>query len=149
VFQGRIKLEESEDKMKSQRVLIALVVFNLMLIVVQFARSKPNESNTNAEILRVRALELVDDHGRVRAELKIFPADPKIKMPDGTVGSPEAVMLRMISSQGGPHVKLAATEDGSGLVLGGDTSYVQILSRGANPFVKIVNKDGTERTFKP
>ena len=135
--------------MKSQHVLIALVVLNLALVGVQFAKTRADEASSIPSVLRVRALELVDDRGRVRAELRIFPADPKVKMPDGTTGSPEAVMLRMISSQGGPHVKLAATEDGSGLVLGGDKSYVQILSRGANPFVKIVNKDGTEKTYKP
>lgn len=135
--------------MKSQHVLIALVILNLTLIGVQFAKTRADESSSVPSILRVRALELVDDRGRVRAELKIFPAQPDLKMPDGTTGSPEAVMLRMISSQGGPNVKLAATEDGSGLVLGGDKSYVQILSRGAEPFVKIVNKDGKERTYKP
>ena len=135
--------------MKSQHVLVALVVLNLALIGVQFAKTRADEASSIPSVLRVRALELVDDRGRVRAELRIFPADPKMKMPDGTTGSPEAVMLRMISSQGGPFVKLAAADDGGGLVLGGDKSYVQILSRGANPFVKIVNKDGTEKTYKP
>jgi hypothetical protein len=134
---------------KSHHILIALVVLNLALIGVQFAKTRADESNSIPPVLRIRALELVDDHGRVRAELKIFPADPNVKMPDGTTGSPEAVMLRMISSKGGPFVKLAAADDGGGLVLGGDKSYVQILSRGANPFVKIVNKDGTEKTYKP
>lgn len=67
-------------------------------------------------------------------------------MPDGTTGYPETVMLRLYDSKGGPHVKLAATEAGAGLVLDGEANptYVQILSRGATPFVKIVNKDGRE-----
>ena len=66
----------------------------------------------------MRALELIDDRGRVRAELKVFPALPTVKMPDGTIGYPESVMLRLIDSKGGPNVKLSASEDGSGLVLG-------------------------------
>ena len=70
-------------------------------------------------------------------------------MPDGTVGYPEGAQFRMFSSQGAPYVKIGALEDGSGMVLGGDKSYVQVLSRGAKPFVKIVNKDGQERTYKP
>ena len=90
------------------------------------------------------------DHGRVRAELKITAALPDLKMPDGTTGFPESVLFRLISSKGGPNVKLGATEDGSGLVLGGEKTYVQILSRGtADPFVKIVTNDGREQVFKP
>ena len=50
-------------------------------------------------------------------------------------------------SKGGPNVKLAATEDGSGLVLGGEDGYVQILSRGPKNLVKIVKKDGREQTL--
>ena len=101
---------------------------------------------------RGRALEIVDDQGRVRAEIKVFPAQPTFKMPDGTTGYPEAVQLRLIDSRNGPHVKLVTTEDGSGLVLGGQTGtkgYTQLLSRGADPFIKIVNKDGREQIVKP
>lgn len=102
-----------------------------------------------APVLRGRALELVDEQGRVRAEIKVLPAQPDFKMPDGTKGYPETVQLRLITSQGGPNVKLGTTEDGAGLVIGGPAGYVQILSRGTNlPFIKFVNKDGREREFK-
>jgi hypothetical protein len=85
----------------------------------------------------------------LRAELKVTPPDPNVKMPDGTVGFPESVLFLTFSSTGSPHVKLGAS-DGGGLVLGGDGTYIQILSRGANtPFVKIVAKDGREQTMKP
>ena len=46
-------------------------------------------------------------------------------------------------------MKLSATEDGAGMVLGGDGGHVQILSRGANPFVKIADKSGREEVLKP
>jgi hypothetical protein len=60
------------------------------------------------------------------------------------------VLFRLISSTGSPHVKLGASEDGGGLVLGGDGGCVQILSRGTNtPFVRIAAKDGRERMIKP
>jgi hypothetical protein len=94
-------------------------------------------------------LEIVDAQGRVRAEIKVLPAQPALKMPDGTTGYPEAVQLRLISSQNRPHVKLVAAEDGSGLVLGGDAGHTQLLSRGRAPLIKIVNKDGRERTLAP
>ena len=40
-------------------------------------------------------------------------------------------------------------EDGGGLVPGGIRSYTQLLSRGTDPFIKIVNKDGREQTITP
>jgi len=103
-----------------------------------------------APVLRCRELYLIDDKGRTRAELKVTPAQPTLKMPDGTIGFPESVLFRLISSTGSPHVKLGANEDGGGLVLGGDGGYVQSLSGGTNcPFVKIVTKDGREQLIKP
>jgi hypothetical protein len=41
------------------------------------------------------------------------------------------------------------TEDGSGLVLGGERGHTQLLSRRADPFIKIVTGDGRERTVRP
>ena len=137
--------------MKSQRFfIVGLVIVNLALLGHQFAQGKPEQSNDIAPIVRARAFELVDDHGRVRAEIKVVPAQPDFKMPDGSIGYPETVQLRLISSQGGPNVKLGTTEDGAGLVIGGEAGYVQVLSRGTNlPFVKIVTKDGREKLMKP
>jgi hypothetical protein len=94
-------------------------------------------------------LELVDAEGRVRAEIKVLPADPTVKMPDGTKGYPETVILRLINSEGSPNVKLSTTEDGSGLVLGSESGYVQILTRDTIPFIKLVSKDGQEQVIKP
>jgi len=68
---------------------------------------------------------------------------------DGTIGYPEGVQLRLISSGNSPHVKLVTTEDGSGLVLGGEKGYTQLLSRGSDPFITIVTKDGRERRITP
>jgi len=137
--------------MKIQRFALALTLLNLALLVFLVVEHRKAEAQNVAPVLRGRELQLVDDQGRVRADLKVYPADPKVKMPDGTTGYPEAVMLRLYSSQGRPNIKLATTEDGSGLVLGGEANptYVQILSRGGSPFVKIVNKDGREQVIKP
>jgi hypothetical protein len=137
--------------MKTQRFfIVGLVIVNLALIGHQFAQGKPDQSKDVVPIVRARAFEIVDDHGRVRAEIKVLPAQPDFKMPDGTKGYPETVQLRLISSQGAPNVKLGTTEDGAGLVTGGEAGYVQVLSRGTNvPFVKIVTKDGREQLMKP
>jgi hypothetical protein len=102
-------------------------------------------------VLRGRALEIVDEQGRVRAQLKVFPPDPKVRMPDGTIGYPETVLLRLISSKGRRNVKIAATEDGSVIGLGGDSdpTYIQLLARGANPLVKMTKNDGKQQLIKP
>ena len=138
--------------MKTQQVMIALTLANAGMLIFSLAQPRPTAAQDIAPVLRGRALEIVDDHGRVRAEIKVLAAQPTFKMPDGTKGYPETVQLRLLDSQNGPHVKLGTTEDGSGLVLGGQTGtkgYTQLLSRGADPFIKIVNKDGREQIIKP
>ncbi len=135
--------------MKTEKLLVALTVANATLLVFSLTQPHRTAAEGVAPVLRSRAFEIVDDHGHVRAEIKVLPAQPTFRMPDGTTGYPETVQLRLITSKGGPNVKLAATEDGSGLVLGGEPGYVQILSRGASTFVKLANKDGREQIVKP
>ena len=118
-----------------QRLTITLTLFNLILLPFGLAQLRPAVAQGVALVLRARALEIIDDQGRGRAEIKVLPTQPTLKMGDGTTGYPEAVQLRLVSSQNSPHVKLVTTEDGSGLVLG--------LS------IKIVSKDGREHTIKP
>jgi hypothetical protein len=134
---------------KLQRLTIVLTLFNGVLFAGGLAQLRPVVAQDVAPVLRARALEIVDDHGRVRAEIKILPAQPTLKMPDGTTGYPEVVQLRLINSQGNPHVKLVTTEDGSGMVLGSERGHTQLLSRQGDPFIKIVTKDGRERAITP
>jgi hypothetical protein len=130
--------------MKAQKVTICFTALNVLILLMTLFRATTAAAPDIAPVLCCRELYLIDDKGRVRAELKVTPPQPNLKMPDGSVGFP------VITSIGGPHVKLGANEDGGGLVLGGDGGYVQILSRGTNaPFVKIVTKDGREQVMKP
>jgi hypothetical protein len=135
--------------MKANRMLLVLLCLNLGIITVQLVRAQSNSSQSSVSVVRCRALELVDDQGRIRAELKITPAQPNLKMPDGSVGYPETVLLRLVNSHNMPHVKLSASEDGAGMVLGGDGGHVQILSRGSKPLIKTVDKDGREQVLQP
>jgi hypothetical protein len=143
--------------MKSQRLLIALSVLNLGLLVflltqveVRFLgfRFLPStEVISTGSVLRGRALEITDDEGRTRASIRIYPASV---LPDGTT-YPEAVLLRLISSQGRPNVKLAATEDGSALVLSGesDPTLVHILARGTTTSLTLTDKNGQQHFIAP
>ena len=133
--------------MKPNRVLLVLLLLNLGILTLQIVRGQTNDQQSAASVVRCRALELVDEQGRIRAELKLSPAQPNLKMPDGSVSYPETVLLRLINSHNMPHVKITASEDGAGMVLSGEGGHVQILSRGAKPFVKIVDKDGREESL--
>src|SRR5262249_30724710 len=147
-------------KMKIQRLLTLLTVVNLglMVFLLQQTRSAkakevvpgaaegiaPAAPEGLAPVLRGRALEIVDDNGKVRASITIYPADPSVKMPDGTTGYPETVLLRLINSKGRPNVKIEATEVGAGLGLGGesDPTYATLGARGSSTSLKLTNKDG-------
>jgi len=136
--------------MKTQRVAIALTMLNLVILMFVLLRANSAPSAEVAPVLRGRALEIVDDHGRVRAMIKVFPDNPTVKMPDGTMGYPETVLLRLIDSKA-PNVKIAATEDGSAVSLGGESNptHVQVLARGTSTSLKLVNQDGREQLIKP
>jgi hypothetical protein len=137
--------------MKIQRLLIALTIVNFVLLVLSLAQPRAVVAQGVAPVLRGRALEIVDDRGHVRASIAVYPADPKVKMPDGTTGYPETVLLRLITSKGRPNVKIAASERGSANAFGGesDPTYVQILAEGASTSVKLVNQDGRQQVIKP
>jgi hypothetical protein len=137
--------------MNTQRLLIALTVLNVALLIFSIARPSAAETESVAPVLRGKALEIVDDQGRVRASIRLYPADPAVKMPDGTTGYPETVLLRLINSKGAPNVKLSAGDDGAGLVLGGESNptHIQLLARGASTSLKLNDKNGQVKLIKP
>ena len=137
--------------MKIQRLLIVLTAVNFVLLVFLAFQARQAVAQDVVPVLRGHALEIVDDRGRVRASITIYTADPKVKMPDGTIGIPETVLLRLISPKGRPNVKMGASDQGAGLGLGGesDPTYVQILAEGAHTSLKLTNKDGREQLIKP
>ena len=143
--------------MKSQRLLIALTALNLGLLVFLLAQVdvrflgfrflRSAEVTSAGAVLRGRALEITDEEGRTRASIKVYP--PSV-LPDGTT-YPETVLLRLVNSQGTPNVKLATTEDGSGLVLSGQANptHVQILARGTTTSLKLTDKNGQQHAITP
>ena len=138
--------------MKTEHLLTALTVTNLGLILfTSLTHARPAAAESVAPVLRGRALEIVDEQGRVRAQIKVFPRDATVKMPDGTTGYPETVLLRLITSKGGPTVKIAATEDGSAVNFGGesDPTGIQILARGPKTSLKLTDQDGRHHLIKP
>jgi hypothetical protein len=137
--------------MNIQRVLIALTAINAAMLIYSLGRPRLAEAQNVTPVLRGRAFEIVDEHNRVRASITVYPADPNVKMPDGTTGYPETVLLRLINSKGRPNVKIQATEDGAGVGLGGETdpTYVSIGARGAATSLKLTDKNGKQQLIKP
>jgi hypothetical protein len=135
--------------MKANRVSITLIIVNLVLLGLQFAHGSPDRADPIAPIVRAHEIQLVDDQGRERAQLKVWPAQPNVKMPDGAIGMPEVVELYMMTSNGHRNIKFGASEDGAGLILGGDKGWIQLLSRGVeDPLIRIHTNDGREKTIR-
>ena len=136
--------------MRVSRLLALVTGLNLLLVAISVGWTRAAAPSV-APVLRGRALEIVDEKGRVRASISVLPADPNVKMPDGTRGYPETVLLRLITSEGRPNVKIGATERGSGAGFGGesDPTYVQILAEGSTTSLKLTNNEGVEQLIKP
>jgi hypothetical protein len=137
--------------MKTQRFGIALTAINLVILILTMAQTRPTTADGVAPVLRGRSLEILDDQGRVRASIKLHPADQTFKIPDGKIGYPETVMFRLIDAKGRPEVKLGASEQGAGLGLIGatDTTHVLLQADGMDTILKLTNKDGRQQLIKP
>lgn len=137
--------------MKTQRLLVVLTAVNLGILGHQLVEPHVAGASTAdvPGVLRGRALEIVDARGRVRASLEVLPENPKTLWKGKPY--PETVLLRLVSPEGRPNVKLGASQMGAGLLIGGESNptYVQVLAEGGASTIKLINKDGTQRLIKP
>jgi hypothetical protein len=146
--------------MPTQPLLVALTAANLALLSYQSVRldpptrtppipPAPSSAADVPAVLRGHSLEIVDARGRVRASISVLPEDPKVTWKGKPY--PETVLLRLITADGRPNVKLGATRLGAGLLIGGesDPTYVQVLAEGGETTVKLINQDSTERLIQP
>jgi hypothetical protein len=135
--------------MKTHRFLIVLTVVNLVLLALSLIQSRSVAAQGVAPVLRGRALEIVDDHGRVRASIQVLPAGTQ---KNGEL-SLETVLLRLITEKGRPSVKIGASEESAGLALTGPTNtkntYVQLGAQGTASSLTLKNEDGREQVIKP
>lgn len=133
--------------MATLTLLGALTVVNLGLVGYQSLRA--SQPASPPEVLRGRGLEIVDERGKVRASITLQPEDPKVTWKGKPY--PETVLLRLITAEGRPNVKLGASKTGSGLLIAGeaDPTYVQVLAEGGETTVRLKDKDGGERVIRP
>ena len=130
--------------MKIQRLLFALTVTNLVLLMFLVAQLRPVSAQGVAPVLRGRALEIVDEQGKLRASISVLP----------NTGTGNVAILRLMDPvTGRPSVKLSTSEKGSGLMLLGDTktqgTWVILEAEGQANKVRLKNEDGPEQLLKP
>jgi hypothetical protein len=139
--------------MNFQRLAMILTIVNLgllMYVLIVLAQIRPTVAQDAGPVLRGRALEIIDGQGRVRASIKIYPADPTVTLPSGKT-FPESVWLKLSDQNGRPEVKLGASERGAGVGFVGDNDATQVLleADGTVASLKLTNKDGRALLFKP
>jgi hypothetical protein len=135
----------------STRILWALTLVNLGLLAAPVFQLPQAHAQGEPAMLRGRGLEIVDDQGRLRAQLKLEPANSSFNMPDGTTGYPETMILRLITSDGKPRVKLTTSDQGSGLMLLGDSDTTQAMlhAEGTKTSLKLRNNETAEKLLRP
>jgi hypothetical protein len=132
-----------------QRVTIFLTILNLLLLIVLLAHLRPLSAQEPAPVLRGRALQIVDDAGRVRASLSVLPAS----VSRAGDRSPETVLLRLITERGRPSVKISTSEESSVLsVIGPSTTkstWITVAANGSDSSVVLKSENGREQSIKP
>ena len=136
--------------MKTPRVAVALTVVNIVLLLLSLGRLvQPALADAPADVLRARALQIVDEQGRVRASLAVLPATTSA---DG-VTSQETVLLRLITERGRPTVKIGASEQESGVSFAGPTgtkdTYAILGAKSTMSSLKLRSEEGRERVIEP
>jgi len=135
--------------MKLQPLLLVLTLLNLALLIGTVAERHAAAAAEIAPVLRGRALQIVDDAGKVRASIAVLPPT---KQNNGET-SAETVLLRLITEKGRPSVKLAASEESAGMSLAGPTgtknTWVSVGSTGTSSALTLKNEDGREQIIKP
>jgi hypothetical protein len=135
--------------MKTQRLLVVLTILNLILLsFLLLTRTGTALAYTGADVIRGTSLEIVDGRGRVRASIKVQPAET-FKATGRKY--PETVVLRLIDPNGRPEVKIGASVEGGGLSLVGDSDETRILleADGARSSLRLTAESGGERLIQP
>ena len=135
--------------MKVQRLPILLALVNLALLIFTVAQTRSAATESVPQVVRARALEIVDERGRVRASLNVLPAKTE---PNGEAYA-ETVLLRLITERGRPSVKIGASEQAAGISLAGPSNTKQtwmiLEAKGTATSLRLKNEDGREQIVAP
>ena len=136
--------------MNTRRLVCALALMNVVVLALYATQiADAAFPDSGPPVLRGRALEIVDEEGRVRASISILPA--------GRSGAGEAhqetVLLRLMTERGRPTVKIGSSEQTSGLSFSGPTgtsdTYVILEAKERATSLRMRNEGGRERRVTP
>jgi hypothetical protein len=133
----QIHIPARRKNMNMNRLAVALTAVNLVLLIVLLVQSRSIANQTVPEVLRVRSFELVDEAGRVRAQLNVEPSGE--------------VVFRLRGEDESIRVKLGASAEGSGLVLIDDRTEpgVQILAQQDGTSLTLTDQSGAKQVIEP
>ena len=125
-----------------ERTTQLILVLIAGLLAANLFRSSPavavaQSAQAVPDILRAKMIELVDEKGQARAQLKVEP--------DGEV------VFRLRDRSGTIRVKLAASESGAGLLLLDDATEpaVHLLAKPGSTSMTLAEKGKQKRTIAP
>ena len=132
--------------MKTHRLVLALTLVNLTLLTFQIVHLRAAEASPALGILRGTGLEIVDDQGRGRAQIVVYPGDDSVTLPNGQKLK-ETVLFRLSTADGKPRVKIGTSEQGAGLSFVGDSddTYLILQADLEESTLKLKDGDGTEK----
>jgi len=123
--------------MKTNRLSVILTIINLAVLVFLLVRGQMTIPPANSDILHVKAIELIDNHGQVRAQLE--------------VESNGEVVFRLRDEEGTIRVKLGASQNGSGLLLLNDLTEpgIHLLADRDSTRITLSEQGGAQQEIKP
>jgi hypothetical protein len=121
--------------MNTNRLPLMLTFINVLLLIAILIQSRMIASKPVPDVLRVRAFELVDEEGQIRAQFSVEASGE--------------VVFRLRDEHGIIRVKLGATQEGSGLVLINDQTEpgVQILARPGETVLTLSEQGGEKQVI--
>ena len=122
--------------MKFQRAANLFSVLNLLLLFFLLIQVPSTAQQGVTPVVRARAIELVDEHGKIRAQLN--------------VESTGEVVFRLRDAKGTIRSKFGANEDGSGLSLMDDRTEatVQIRANQSGASMTLIDREGHKQVVK-
>jgi len=131
------RLPFEEVKMPTHRLIIGLVAVNVALLAALLVQGRRVSAASEPGTVRATAIELVDERGRVRAQLDVEPSGETV--------------FRLRDSAGEIRVKLGAGGDGSGLLLldGSTEPGIHMLAQSSGTKVTLTSQGGQRRIITP
>ena len=117
------------------------------MLALSFMHPKRVQADDVEPGIRARVLQIVDEQGRVRAELKVSP--PVISQDNNVAVYPEATELRLLDTKGTIVAGFSGTEDGGEIAIRGKYGTVHLNTRQPPPLVWTANLAGGPTAMIP